>query len=52
VLEAMASHRPYRHALGVNVAVAELQKNRGTLYQPDVVDCCLTLIENGSIANL
>jgi putative nucleotidyltransferase with HDIG domain len=41
VVEAMASHRPYRSALGIEQALAEIIQNRGILYDPDVVDACL-----------
>jgi len=43
VVEAMASHRPYRPTLGLDAAMAEIQKNRGTLYDNTVVDACLKL---------
>lgn len=43
VFEAIASHRPYRPALGVGVAEEELKKNRGILYDPSVVDACLKI---------
>jgi PAS domain S-box-containing protein/putative nucleotidyltransferase with HDIG domain len=43
VVEAMASHRPYRPALGINKALDEITQNRGKLYDPDVVDACLRL---------
>jgi len=43
VVEAMASHRPYRPALGIDKALEEISKNRGTLYDPQVVDACLRL---------
>jgi HD-GYP domain-containing protein (c-di-GMP phosphodiesterase class II) len=43
VVEAMASHRPYRAALGIEVALEEIEKNRGTLYDKDVADACLRL---------
>jgi len=43
VVEAMASHRPYRPTLGLDAALAEIQKNRGTLYDNTVVDACLKL---------
>lgn len=43
VVEAMASHRSYRPALGLRRALEEISKNRGTLYDPDVVDACLRL---------
>ncbi len=44
VVEAMSSHRPYRPALGIEVALAEIEKNRGRLYDPEVVDACLLLV--------
>jgi PAS domain S-box-containing protein/putative nucleotidyltransferase with HDIG domain len=43
VVEAMASHRPYRPALGIDVALGEITKNRGILYDGDVVAACLDL---------
>ena len=43
VVEAMASHRPYRPALGIDMALAEIEKNRGTHYDNAVVDACLRL---------
>jgi HD-GYP domain-containing protein (c-di-GMP phosphodiesterase class II) len=43
VVEAMASHRPYRAALGINLALNEISKNRGFFYDPKVVDACLRL---------
>jgi len=43
VVEAISSHRPYRPALGIEVALEEILKNRGTFYDPDVVDVCLKL---------
>ncbi len=43
VVEAMASHRPYRAALGINLALNEISKNRGSFYDPKVVDACLRL---------
>jgi len=45
VVEAMSSHRPYRPALGLDSALAEISKNRGILYDPRVVDACLALLE-------
>jgi putative nucleotidyltransferase with HDIG domain len=44
VVEAMASHRPYRSALGLDKALDEISQNKGKLYDPDVVDACLKLI--------
>lgn len=43
VVEAMASHRPYRASLGIEAALAEIEKNRGLSYDEDVVDACLRL---------
>jgi PAS domain S-box-containing protein len=43
VVEAMASHRPYRPAFDIEEALEEIEKNRGTLYDGDVVDACLKL---------
>lgn len=43
VLEAMASHRPYRPAMGIEPALAELQRGRGSSYDPAAVDACVTL---------
>ena len=47
VVEAMASHRPYRPALSVEEALAEIEKNRGVLYDPAAVDACLRLFAGG-----
>jgi HD-GYP domain-containing protein (c-di-GMP phosphodiesterase class II) len=43
VVEAMASHRPYRPGLGIDAALNEIEKNRGTLYDGAVADACLRL---------
>jgi HD-GYP domain-containing protein (c-di-GMP phosphodiesterase class II) len=43
VVEAMASHRPYRPARGIDAALEELMKFRGVRYDTNVVDACLTL---------
>jgi HD-GYP domain-containing protein (c-di-GMP phosphodiesterase class II) len=43
VVEAIASHRPYRPALGTDQALEEISQNRGILYDPEVVDACLKL---------
>lgn len=42
-VEALASHRPYRPALGLNAGIEEITKNRGICYDPDVVDACVKL---------
>ena len=43
VVEAMASHRPYRPSLGIDASLEEIEKNRGTFYDKAVVDACLRL---------
>jgi PAS domain S-box-containing protein/putative nucleotidyltransferase with HDIG domain len=43
VVEAMSSRRPYRPALGIDEALEEIRRNRGALYDPEVVDACLKL---------
>ncbi len=43
VVEAMASHRPYRPALGIDKALEEITQNRGIYYDPEAVDACLKL---------
>jgi len=43
VVEAMASHRPYRPGLGIDAALNEIEKNRGTFYDNAVADACLRL---------
>jgi PAS domain S-box-containing protein len=43
VVEAMASHRPYRPGLGIDAALNEIGKNRVTLYDNAVADACLRL---------
>ena len=42
-VEAMASHRPYRPALGIDKALEEISQNKDILYDPKVVDVCLRL---------
>jgi PAS domain S-box-containing protein/putative nucleotidyltransferase with HDIG domain len=43
VMESMASHRPYRPSLGIEAALNEIEKNKGTLYDNAVADACLKL---------
>jgi PAS domain S-box-containing protein len=46
-VEAMSGHRPYRPALGLTQALAELRLNRGRLFDEKAVDACLHLFEQG-----
>jgi PAS domain S-box-containing protein len=43
VVEAIASHRPYRASLGIDLALEEISRNKGILYDADAVDACLKL---------
>jgi HD-GYP domain-containing protein (c-di-GMP phosphodiesterase class II) len=43
VIEAMASHRPYRPSFGIEAALKEISGNKGILYDHAVVDACLRL---------
>lgn len=49
VLEAMASHRPYRPGLGVAKALAELTSGSGTLYDADAVAAAVALAHGGRV---
>ena len=44
VVETMASHRPYRPSVGIDKALEEIAENKGKLYDPRVVDACLTIL--------
>lgn len=46
-MEAMCSHRPYRPALGIDTAMAELRNGRGTRYDDAVVDACIAVLDGG-----
>ena len=48
VVESIESHRPYRPGLGIGKALEEISKNRGILYDKDVVDACLRLFKEKS----
>jgi putative nucleotidyltransferase with HDIG domain len=50
VVEAMSSHRPYRPALGLSIALDEIAARRGVLYDPYVVDACLALLQKDQTA--
>ncbi|MBK9159987.1 MAG: PAS domain S-box protein [Nitrosomonadales bacterium] len=47
VVEAMSSHRPYRPGLGTEAALGEIERNKGRLYDPSVVDACIKLFREG-----
>lgn len=46
----MLSHRPYRAALGIEAALAELVERRGKFYDADVVDTCVRLFREKGFA--
>jgi len=45
VVEAMSSHRPYRAGLGIEKAMAEIERGRGTAYDEEVANACLRLFK-------
>lgn len=47
VVEAMSSHRPYRAAVGLPLALEEIRSGRGRIYDAGVVDACLAALEGG-----
>ena len=50
VIEAMSAHRPYRPGLGLEQALAEIERGRGASYDPQVVDACLLLFRKKNFA--
>ena len=46
-VEAMTSHRPYRPAVGLALALEEIERGRGILYDAPAVDVCLRLLRDG-----
>jgi len=44
VVEAMMSHRPYRASLGIDAAMAEIERGAGTLFDTNVVESCLRIV--------
>lgn len=47
VVEAMASHRPYRASLGIDAALEEIARLKTIAFDPVVVDACLDLFGKG-----
>jgi HD-GYP domain-containing protein (c-di-GMP phosphodiesterase class II) len=50
VVEAMMSHRPYRPALGIEAALAEIERGAGSLYDPEVATTCIALFREKGFA--
>ena len=46
VVEAMASHRPYRAALGIEAALSEITAQRGVTLDAEAVDACLRIFKD------
>jgi HD-GYP domain-containing protein (c-di-GMP phosphodiesterase class II) len=46
VFDAITSHRPYRPALSIETALAELRKGRGTAFDAAVVDAGLSFLSD------
>lgn len=47
IVESMSSDRPYRAALGIGQAIAQIRLMRGIQLDPDVVDACIRVLERG-----
>ncbi len=45
VVEAISSHRPYRPSLGVDAAREAIISGKGTLFEDEVVEACLSVLE-------
>lgn len=48
--DAMITDRPYRKAMGIREAIEEVKQNKGTQFDPSVVDALVRLFEGGYIA--
>jgi len=48
VIEAMANDRPYRQSLGLEIALEEIEDNKGILYDPDVAENAVRILKSGS----
>ena len=51
VVESMASHRPYRPALGIEAALEEIEKNKGILYDECCRRCLSEIISGKRLSN-
>ncbi|MFH2138380.1 MAG: HD domain-containing phosphohydrolase [Candidatus Omnitrophota bacterium] len=49
--DAMTSNRPYRKALSIEIAMGELEKNKGTQFDAQAVDAFISAIKKGKIPN-
>jgi len=46
VIESMTSHRPYRSTPGIDKAIEEVIRNSGILYDPEVAEVCIRIIQD------
>jgi HD-GYP domain-containing protein (c-di-GMP phosphodiesterase class II) len=46
----MSSHRPYRAGLGIEAALSEIERGRGSAYDADIADACLKLFRKRNYA--
>ena len=50
VVEAITSHRPYRPALGIDVALQEIERGSGQIYDPIVDEACTKLLKSRDLS--
>jgi PAS domain S-box-containing protein len=50
VVEAISAHRPHRASLGIQSSLKEISDNRGILYEPQVVDSCISIIKRAKFS--
>ena len=48
IVESMSSDRPYRAALGIEQAIAQIRLMRGVQLDPEAVDACIRVLELGA----
>jgi len=47
VVEALASHRPYRAAISIDDVIIHIEEHRSSLFDPDVVAACTRVLQAG-----
>jgi HD-GYP domain-containing protein (c-di-GMP phosphodiesterase class II) len=52
MVEAMASHRPYRPAINLNVVLKQIEKEAGSLLDVEAVKACATLFREKRLVSL
>lgn len=50
VVEAMTTHRPYRAGLGLEIALEEIEKGKGRLFDTEAAETCIRLLRSGQFA--